>query len=84
MDKIFLHEQLAGLFLLLHGRGGEKEGAPTTALQYLVQNKYTPGNIHSEYMGSAARRGNMSFVRTGRIGQWDDHKLGSGSYVRIG
>ena len=28
--------------------------------------------------------GNMSFVRTGRIGQWDDNKLGSGSYVRIG
>ena len=64
MDKIFLHEQLAGLFLLLHGRGGEKEGAPTTALQYLVQNKYTPGNIHSEYMGSAARRGNrVLYVR---------------------
>ena len=27
-------------------------------------------------------RGNMSFVRTGRIGQWDDYQLGSGSYVR--
>ena len=29
----------------------------------------------------AAMRGNMSFVRTGRIGQWDDHTVGSGSYV---
>ena len=30
----------------------------------------------------AAMRGNMSFVRTRRIGQWDDYQLGSGSYVR--
>ena len=39
---------------------------------------------HNISMGSAAMRGNMSFVLTGRIGQWDDHKLGSGSYVRSG
>ena len=26
----------------------------------------------------------MSFVRTGRIGQWDVYELGSGSYVRTG
>ena len=28
-------------------------------------------------MRSAARRGNISFARTGRIGQWDEHELGS-------
>ena len=40
--------------------------------------------MHHISMGSAAMRGNMRFVRTGRIGQWDDYKLGSGSYVRTG
>ena len=37
---------------------------------------------HNISMGSAAMRGNMSFVRAERIGQWGDYKLGSGSYVR--
>ena len=41
-------------------------------------------NVHNMSMVSAAMRGNVSFVRTGRIGQWDDYKLGSGSYVRTG
>ena len=40
--------------------------------------------MHHISMGSAAMRGNMRFVRTGRIGQWDVYKLGSGSYVRTG
>ena len=41
-------------------------------------------NVHNMSMVSAAMRGNVSFVRTGRIGQWDDYKFGSGSYVRTG
>ena len=45
---------------------------------------FTADVLHNISMGSAAMRGNMSFVHTGRIGQWDDYKLGSGSYVRTG